>query len=134
MSVAENGLNEGESRDRRGVGAQDARTERQSDDPGDREERRPLGVRKATLRADQHSDPRFRLATGGREGRDGIGLFGLLVAEDECAITRPVGQLAVEPQRALGGWHSQHAALLDRLDDIGAHPLHIEPGRLRVLG
>ena len=49
-----------------------------------------------------------------------------------CAVA--LAEIAIERHRFGDGGEAQDAALLGGLDDIGAHPLAVDPGDLREAG
>src|SRR3954452_21710832 len=83
--VAENRLDEGQHSDRRRVGAQDARPERDADDAGQAEDERSLRVVEAAFGADDHGEL-FRGGPGLSKGGGGAGHGRVLVAEYDQAL------------------------------------------------
>ena len=66
--------------------------------------------------------------------RDGIGEFGGLVAEHQQPLAVAAGEIAVQRHRLGDRGEAEDAALLGGLDDIGAHPLGVDPGDLGEAG
>ena len=81
--VANHRLNQRQRRDRRGIGAQDARAEREPHDVGLPQQQRALVFRKAAFRPDQHRAKAASPLRSVRQGRDRIARVGILVAKDQ---------------------------------------------------
>src|SRR5258707_8895218 len=83
---------------------------------------------KSALGADQDVDPRRpRRATlrANLKGLQGIGEFGGFIAEHQVAFRVALCEEALERNGIGDLCEAQYAALLRRLDDVGAHPLAV---------
>ena len=135
VPIAENRLDQGKRRNRGGIGAQDARTERDPDDLRKLQQGGPLIVGKSALRTDQD---RERAGSVGwpvrRERSHGIGDLGILVAKDQEARAFHSGDRLRERDRFADLRQVEDAALFGGFDRVRLHALDIHPRRLGVAG
>ena len=128
--VAEHGIHKGESGHGGRIGPQNARPQRDARDEWLGCEKLTLGPVEAALGSDQQ---RQRAGQQAAERGQGIKLLAALIAENQPAGGIPAGNGPLQFHRLVHGRHAQYAALLGRLDGIGAHALGFDPLGLRVL-
>src|SRR5260364_386606 len=128
--IAQSGLDQGEGSHPRSVGAQDARPERDPEYKWLPQQQFPLLAGKAAFGTDQQVDAGVIAAAAQRLQR--IGDVSRLVAEHEQAVRRALRQETLERHRLTHLCQAEDAALLGRLDDVGAHALAVDAGHLGV--
>ena len=97
------------------------------------EQRLPLLLGKAAFRADQHGERQPR-ARGRGQRRHRVLHLGVLVAEHQQATGIGLSDRRLERDRLGDLRQRQNAALLRRLDHIGAHAVEIDARHLGVPG
>jgi len=71
---------------------------------------------------------------GVEQGRHRIGGLGRLVAENQQALAGPPAEPALQLNRFLDRGKGQDSTLFGGLDDVGAHPVDIDPADLGETG
>jgi hypothetical protein len=131
--VAECGLYQRQRRHRRGVGAQDPRPQRKPQGSWLPQQDGAFFLGKPAFGADQDVG-----AVGRRQAAlqrlQRIFALGGLVAENQQAPGIALAQITIERDRVGDRGNAQDAALLGRLDDIGPHPLAVDPADLGEAG
>src|SRR5262249_279925 len=132
--VPEYGGDQRECGDRGGVGAQDARPEREPHHIGRLEQSSALVLRKSAFRPDQDREPHRCRRTRRRKRGDRVSHLGVLVAEPDQPPPIAGGQHAGEPKRRRNLRQRQDAALFGGLDGVRPHPLEIDARHLGMPG
>src|ERR1700730_667988 len=131
LPIAEGSLEQGKSRDRGGVGAQNTRAKRQADGVRQTQQRLALGRIEPPFRTDENGElARYCWAAAGTQYLVRVFDRRRLIAKNEEAIPIPFGEKGIEPH----GWrdirNGQNTALLGGLDRMEAHTFAIDARRL----
>jgi hypothetical protein len=129
--IAAHRLQQGQGGDRGGIGAHDARAQRDGGDESAPVQQRALGFAEPAFRADEQPE---RPGLQALQDGDGIGGARGLVAEDEPPRRVPAGNDLVERFGRQHVGNRDQIALFGGFDGVGPEALQIDPLRHGALG
>ena len=130
--IAERRLHQRQRRNARGIGPQDPWPERKPYAVWLAQQSGPLLLGEPAFGSDQDVDAMAAFAAC--KGMPRVGDVSRFIAKDEEAVEFPALQETIKSDGFCDLGNAENAALLGGLDDIGPHPLAIDPGDLSETG